>query len=93
MSLIFLVNKMRFKSNPLLPDCQGDCEDLKEKEKDSTSETRQHEGLRDPRMGLKKAHAPGKCMLGIIGSLGNYLEKDCLGLHQVLSHQHGAPLP
>lgn len=26
-------------------------------------------------------------------SLGNYLEKGCLGLHQVLSHQHGAPLP
>lgn len=27
------------------------------------------------------------------GSLGNYLEKGCLGLHQVLSHQRGAPLP
>lgn len=66
LSLTFLINKTRFKSNPLLPDCQGDCEDLKEKEKDSTSETQSYEGLRNPRKGLKEARAPGKCMLGVI---------------------------
>lgn len=44
LSLTFLINKTSFKSNPSLPDCQGDCEDLKEKEQDGTSETKPHEG-------------------------------------------------
>lgn len=44
LSLIVLINKMKLKSNPLLPACQGDCEDLKEKEQDCTLETKQHEG-------------------------------------------------
>lgn len=38
----FKKKEMRFKSNPLLHACQGDCEDLKEEKKDGTLETKQH---------------------------------------------------